>query len=115
MPMTKDEVLALLDGMADGATWDDLAHKMCVRQVVERGLADVKAGRIADVADVRRKYGLDEETPLDGYRPTAFGCFFVTISYEGWLSLASTFRHRGRVSRDRVKRQRRRCACEALS
>ena len=59
-PMRKDEAHELVDKMPDNATWDDLIDEIYVRQVIEQGLADSKAGRTTDVKDVRRKYGLKE-------------------------------------------------------
>jgi len=59
-PMRKDEAHDLVDKMPDNATWDDLIDEIYVRQVVERGLADSRAGRTTDVKEVRRKYGLEE-------------------------------------------------------
>lgn len=59
-PMRKDEAHELVERMADNATWDDLIDEIYVRQIIERGLADSRAGRTADVQDVRRKYGLPE-------------------------------------------------------
>ena len=62
MPTTlnKDEAQSLVDKMPDDATWDDLMHEIYVREAIEKGLADSKAGRTTDVKDVRRKYGLPE-------------------------------------------------------
>ena len=57
-PMRKDEAHELVDRMADNATWDDLIDQIYVRQVIEQGLSDSKAGRTMDVQEVRRKYGL---------------------------------------------------------
>jgi hypothetical protein len=59
-PMRKDEAHDLVNRMPDDATWDDLIDEIYVRQVVERGLADSRAGRTTDVQEVRRKYGLEE-------------------------------------------------------
>ena len=59
-PMRKDEAHELVERMADSATWDDLIDEIYVRQIIERGLADSRAGRTADVQDVRQKYGLPE-------------------------------------------------------
>ena len=59
-PMRKEQAHAIVDRMPEDATWDDLIDEIYVRQVIEQGLADVEAGRTADVADVRRKYGLGE-------------------------------------------------------
>lgn len=58
-PMRKDRAHAIVDGMPEGSTWDDLIETIYVRQVIEQGLADSEAGRTADVAEVRRNYGLD--------------------------------------------------------
>ena len=59
-PMSKKEAHQIVDEMADDATWDDLIHQIYVMQIVEKGQADVKKGRVASVCDVRAKYGLPE-------------------------------------------------------
>ena len=58
--MEKDEAHRIIDRMPPKATWDDLMREIYVREVVERGLADSKAGRTKDVKEVRTKYGLSE-------------------------------------------------------
>jgi hypothetical protein len=58
--MSKQEAKRLVDMMPDNATWDDLIHEIYVREVIERGLDDSKAGRTTDVREVRAKYGLPE-------------------------------------------------------
>jgi len=58
--MRKDQAHELIDKMPDDSTWDDLISEIYVRQVIEKGLADSRAGRTTDVKDVRRKYGLAE-------------------------------------------------------
>lgn len=58
--MEKKEALKLIDRMPPEATWDDLMHEIYVREVIERGLADSKAGRTKDVKEIRAKYGLQE-------------------------------------------------------
>ena len=62
MDMTKilitDEAYRLIDKMPEGSTWDDLIHEIYVRQAIEHGLADSKAGRTRDVKEVRERYGL---------------------------------------------------------
>ena len=58
--MTKDQAHKLVDQMPPRATWDDLMHQIYVRQAVEQGLADSKAGRTKTVKEVRAKYGLTE-------------------------------------------------------
>jgi len=58
--MKKDEAHKLIDQLPTNATWDDLIHEIYVREAIERGLADSKAGRIKNVNDIRAKYGLPE-------------------------------------------------------
>ena len=56
--MTRDEAHKLIDRLPQNSTWDDLIHEIYVREVIERGLEDSKAGRTTDVNEVRKKYGL---------------------------------------------------------
>jgi hypothetical protein len=58
--MTKEQAHRLVDNMPEKSTWDDLMHEIYVREVIERGLADSRAGRTKDVREVRSKYGLPE-------------------------------------------------------
>ena len=58
--MEKQEAHKLVDSLPESATWDDLMHEIYVRETIERGLADSRAGRTAEVRDVRAKYGLPE-------------------------------------------------------
>ena len=60
MVMKKDEAHELIDQMPKDATWDDLIHEIYVREAIERGLADSKAGRVKHVNEIRAKYGLPE-------------------------------------------------------
>lgn len=62
MPNTiiKEEAHRIIDRMPADATWDDLMHEIYVREVIERGLADSKAGRTKDVSEIRAKYDLPE-------------------------------------------------------
>jgi hypothetical protein len=56
--LKKNEAHKLVDRLPAKATWDDLIHEIYVRQIIERGMADSKAGRTKDVKSVRAKYGL---------------------------------------------------------
>lgn len=56
----KEEAHKIIDRMPAGATWDDLMHEIYVREVIELGLADSKAGHTKDVKEIRVKYGLPE-------------------------------------------------------
>jgi hypothetical protein len=54
----KNEAHALVENLSDEASWDDLMQKIYVRQAIESGLADSRAGRGSTVQEVREKYGL---------------------------------------------------------
>ncbi len=54
----KQQAHSLLDQLPDNATWDDVVYVITVRRSIERGLADAEAGRLTDIADVRREFGL---------------------------------------------------------
>lgn len=54
----KDEARKLIEKLPDNTTWDDLMREIYVRQAIESGLADSRAGRTTDVAEVRAKFGL---------------------------------------------------------
>jgi predicted transcriptional regulator len=54
----KKEVQSLLRDLPEDATWDDLMYKIYVRQAIEAGLEDSKAGRTIDVKEVRSRFGL---------------------------------------------------------
>ena len=56
----KEEAHKLVDRLPNNATWDDLMHDIYVREAIERGLADSRAGRTKSVQEVRAKYGLPE-------------------------------------------------------
>lgn len=58
--MTKEDARKLVDNLPERSTWDDLMHEVFVRQTIEAGIADSKAGRTREVGEVRRKYGLPE-------------------------------------------------------
>jgi hypothetical protein len=54
----KNEAFRLLEKLPDDVTWDELAHEIYVRQSIEAGLADSKAGKTVDVKTVRERFGL---------------------------------------------------------
>jgi hypothetical protein len=54
----KEEAKKLIDKLPENCTWDDLMYEIYVRQVIEAGLADSKAGRVTSVEEVRAKFGL---------------------------------------------------------
>jgi hypothetical protein len=50
----KTEALQLVEKLPDDATWDDLMYEIYVRQAIESGLADSRAGRTTDINQVRQ-------------------------------------------------------------
>jgi hypothetical protein len=58
--LKKDEAHQLVDNLPENSTWDDLMHEIYVRQIIEEGLADSRAGRTKDVREIREKYGLPD-------------------------------------------------------
>lgn len=56
--LQKSEAHRLVDRMPVDATWDDLMHEIYVREVIEKGLAESRAGRARDAREVRAKYSL---------------------------------------------------------
>ena len=54
----KEEAKRLLEKLPDDLTWDDLMHEIYVRQSIETGLADSEAGKVVEVSDVRKQFGL---------------------------------------------------------
>lgn len=54
----KDDAKRIIDRLPDKATWDDVMHEIYVRQAIESGLEDSKAGRTQNVGKVREKFGL---------------------------------------------------------
>jgi predicted transcriptional regulator len=58
--MQKEDAHRLVDQLPPDATWDDLMREIYVRETIEKGMADRRAGRTRDVKEVRAKYGLAE-------------------------------------------------------
>ena len=54
----RDEARRLVDQLPDDATWDDILYQIYVRQSVEAGLEDCRAGRLVPADEVRRRLGL---------------------------------------------------------
>ncbi len=56
----KSAARELVDGLPNDATWDDVMYRVYVRQAIDAGRQDAAEGRSADVAEVRRQFGLPE-------------------------------------------------------
>ena len=54
----KNEARRLVEQLSDEATWEDLMYEVYVRQTIEAGLEDSRAGRVLPVDEVRAKFGL---------------------------------------------------------
>ncbi len=56
----KEEARRLIERLPEEFTWDDLMHEIYVRQSIQAGLEDSKAGKTVEVAEVRARFGLDK-------------------------------------------------------
>lgn len=54
----KDEARRLVERLSEDATWEDLMYEIYVRQAVESGFEDSRAGRTLDMKQVREKFRL---------------------------------------------------------
>ena len=54
----REEAHRLVDQLPDDATWEDLIYQLYVRQSIDAGLEDCRAGRLIPVQGVRRRLGL---------------------------------------------------------
>ena len=60
MPATnvRDETHRLADQLPDDATWEDVLYQIYVRQSIDSGLEDVRAGRVISADELRQQLGL---------------------------------------------------------
>jgi predicted transcriptional regulator len=54
----KSRAHRLIDALPDDATWDDVMYHVYVRRCIDAGVEDADAGRVIDVNEVRRRFGL---------------------------------------------------------
>ncbi|MCG8448296.1 MAG: hypothetical protein MI725_01795 [Pirellulales bacterium] len=54
----RTDAIRLINSLPEDATWDDIMYQIYVRQCVEAGIQDAEAGRVVDVEEVRRRFGL---------------------------------------------------------
>ena len=57
----KEEARRLVERLPDDVSWDDLMHEIYVRQAVEAGLEDSRAGKLTSLEDVRARFGLSQQ------------------------------------------------------
>ena len=58
MVVKKSEIHRIVDELPDNATFDDLIHKLYVIECIEQGLEAARQGKVLDVEDVRKSFGL---------------------------------------------------------
>jgi predicted transcriptional regulator len=56
----KEQARILVESLPEDSTWEDLMYEIYVRESVERGLEDVRAGRVKTSDEVRAKFGLSK-------------------------------------------------------
>jgi predicted transcriptional regulator len=54
----RDQARRVVEQLPDDATWDDVLYEIYVRQSVEAGLDDIRAGRTVSPDELRRRLGL---------------------------------------------------------
>ena len=54
----REEAHRLVDQLPEDATWEDLLYQIYIRQTIEAGLEDCRAGRLVSVDEVKRRLGL---------------------------------------------------------
>ena len=55
MTTPKQSAKELLELLPDEATWDDIMYGLYVRQKIEKGLADMEAGRSVSLEEAKRR------------------------------------------------------------
>ena len=55
MGSAKEEVRRILEQIPDSASFEDIQYHIYVREKIDRGLADVKQGRVIEQAEVERR------------------------------------------------------------
>ena len=56
----KAAVKELVDDLPNDATWEDVMYRLYVREAIEAGRRDAAEGRVVNVTEVRRRFGLPE-------------------------------------------------------
>ena len=56
----KEEAKRIIDTLPEDSSWEDIMHRIYVRQSIEAGLKDIEEGRTIDVEELRAKYGLKD-------------------------------------------------------
>lgn len=54
----KEEARRLIEDLPEDSTWEDLMHRIYIRQAIEAGMEDSEAGRVSEVGGVRSRFDL---------------------------------------------------------
>ncbi|HEY6455462.1 MAG TPA: hypothetical protein VIY90_09310 [Steroidobacteraceae bacterium] len=54
----KQRAHEVIETLSDDASWQDLLYALELRADVDGGLSDAKAGRVVEVDELRKDYGL---------------------------------------------------------
>jgi len=54
----KSRAIRLISDLPKSSSWDDLMYRIYVRQKIEAGLADLRAGRVHSHEAIRRELGV---------------------------------------------------------
>ena len=55
MTIAKDEVRKMLDRIPDDSSYEDIQYHIYVRKKVEKGLQDIKDGRVLSQEEVKKR------------------------------------------------------------
>jgi hypothetical protein len=61
----KAAVLELVNDLPNDAPWEDVIDRVSVREAIEAGRKDASEGRLVDLAEVRRRFGLPDSRSPD--------------------------------------------------
>lgn len=56
MPTVKDEIRRMLDELPDDVTYEDMQYHLCVRQKIERSLAEFKGGEGIPHEETKKRF-----------------------------------------------------------
>ena len=54
----KSDALRLVRSLPASSSWDDLMYRIYVRQKIDAGLADLRAGRVHPHTSIRREFAV---------------------------------------------------------
>lgn len=57
MSSIKEESIHLIKSLPDSVTWDDIIYEIYVKKKIEKGLNDIKEGRIVSHEEVKKRFG----------------------------------------------------------